>query len=173
MNVKNNRRRRESIEKIEKVFIELIQENELDRISVSDICKRAELNRSTFYANFVDIYDLADKVKAHLEDEFLKLFAPEIEQKKRTNGYTKLFRHIQENQLFYKTYFKLGDIKMDIVGFDMEAAEKYFGLKHIDYHIEFFKNGFNAIVRKWLNGGCVETPEEMNRILVSEYIREF
>lgn len=61
MNVKNNKRRRESIEKITKVFIELIQTHELSEISVTDICKRAGLNRATFYANYLDVYDLADK----------------------------------------------------------------------------------------------------------------
>ena len=62
MNTKNNRRRRESIERIERAFIELLQHKELNDISVSEICKICGLNRSTFYANFVDLYDLADKM---------------------------------------------------------------------------------------------------------------
>lgn len=33
----------------------------------------------------------------------------------------------------------------------------------------FFKAGLNAIVKKWLEGGCRETPEEMNEIIHSEY----
>ncbi|MBQ6836792.1 MAG: TetR family transcriptional regulator C-terminal domain-containing protein, partial [Clostridia bacterium] len=42
---------------------------------------------------------------------------------------------------------------------------------HIDYHIEFFQAGFNAIVKKWLESGCKESPEEMENILKSEYRR--
>mgnify|MGYP002508929830 CR=1 FL=1 len=49
------------MQKIEQVLVELLQTKELNQISVSDICKRAGLNRSTFYANYVDIYGLADK----------------------------------------------------------------------------------------------------------------
>ncbi len=60
MNTPNNKRRKASQDKIEKVFIKLIQKYELNEISVSDICKLAEINRSTFYANYLDIYDLAD-----------------------------------------------------------------------------------------------------------------
>ena len=56
MNTPNNRRRKESREKIEKVFVELLQQKELNQVSVSDICKRAGLNRTTFYANYPDIY---------------------------------------------------------------------------------------------------------------------
>ena len=64
MNTPNNRRKKESIERIEKVFISLLQTNELNEISVSDICKLAGLNRTTFYANYTDIYGLADSIRA-------------------------------------------------------------------------------------------------------------
>ena len=57
MNVKNNKRRRESQEKIERAFIELLQTREIKDITVSDIIKMTELNRSTFYANYIDIFD--------------------------------------------------------------------------------------------------------------------
>ncbi len=50
MNIKNNRRRRASRDAIENIFIELLQTKSLNEISVSDICKKAGLNRSTFYA---------------------------------------------------------------------------------------------------------------------------
>lgn len=37
------------------------------------------------------------------------------------------------------------------------------------YHIEFFRNGLNAIIRLWLAGGCAESPEEMAEVLKQEY----
>ena len=39
MNVKNNKRRRESQDKIEKAFVELLQTREIKEITVSDIIK--------------------------------------------------------------------------------------------------------------------------------------
>ena len=60
MNTPNNRRKKKSIETIEKVFIDLLQTRQLSEISVSDICKLAGLNRTTFYANYTDIFALAD-----------------------------------------------------------------------------------------------------------------
>ena len=81
-----------------------------------------------------------------------------------------MFRHIYENQLFYKTYFKLCyDEKHQISIYDISRAEQDFNNKHIKYHIHFFRNGFNAIVKMWLANGCEETPEEMAEILKSEY----
>ena len=35
--------------------------------------------------------------------------------------------------------------------------------------MEFFRSGFNAIVKLWLSNGCQETPEEMEEIIKSEY----
>lgn len=170
MNTKNNRRRRESIERIEKVFIELLQTKELHEITVSDICKRCGLNRSTFYANFVDIYELADKVREYLEVEVNRLYEAEKTQKFNSNDYLRLFRHIKENQLFYRTYFKLGyDNQFKLKYYDIHQAERHFDNRHVEYHVEFFRSGFNAIVKMWLTGGCKETPEEMDEIIRSEY----
>lgn len=170
MNTKNNRRRRESVERIEKVFVELLQTKELREITVSDICKRCGLNRSTFYANFTDIYELADKVRTNLESEVGKLYEAEQMQGFNSNDYLRLLRHIQENQLFYRTYFKLGfDNQFQIEDYDRRQAQQHFGNRHIKYHIEFFRNGFNAIVKMWLASGCKETPEEMEEIIRSEY----
>lgn len=85
-------------------------------------------------------------------------------------SYLKLFRHIQKNQMFYRTYFKLGyDNQEQIFRYDTHQASNFFDNQHIEYHIEFFKSGFNAVVKKWLAGGCQETPEEMDEILRSEY----
>lgn len=170
MNTKNNRRRRESIERIKKVFIELLQTKELHEITVSDICKRCELNRSTFYANYADIYELADKVGEDLEREVDLLYETETTQSFNSNDYLKLFRHIKENQLVYCTYFKLGyDNQFKLKYYDIHQAKQHFDNQHIEYHIEFFRSGLNAIVKKWLADGCKETPEEMDEIIRSEY----
>ncbi len=170
MNTKNNRRRKESMKSMEKTFIELLQTKELNEITVSDICKRCGLNRSTFYANYVDIYDLADKLKADLEKEVLGLYSDGRGWYVDGHDYLKLFRHMKENQLFYRTYFKLGyDERHPVRLYDVSRAQQDFDNKHIAYHIEFFRSGFNAIVKIWLAGGCRETPEEMNEIICSEY----
>ncbi len=169
MNVKNNKRRRDSQNKIEKAFIELLQTREIKDITVSDIIKMTELNRSTFYANYVDIFDLADKTRVKLENEFSNLFADYDYFNDRT-GALKMFTHIKENQLFYKTYFKLCyDDKHLISIYDTKRAEKEQIDSNIMYHIEFFRNGLNAIIKLWLSGGCKESPEEMAEVLKSEY----
>ena len=169
MNVKNNKRRKESQDKIERAFIELLQTNEIKDITVSDIIKAAGLNRSTFYANYLDIFDLADTTREKLEQEFSNLFA-DYDYLNERSGALKMFRHIKENQFFYRTYFKLcyGD-KHLISKYDPKRAAQEHISANLKYHIEFFRNGLNAIIKLWLAGGCQESPEEMAEVLKQEY----
>ena len=85
MNTPNNRRKKESIERIEKAFIELLQSRPLNQISVSELCKRARLNRTTFYANYADVYALADSIRDKLEKSFAQLYASERGQSFNSN----------------------------------------------------------------------------------------
>ena len=32
--------------------------------------------------------------------------------------------------------------------------------------------GLNALIKKWLKGGCVESPEQINEILKAEYNKD-
>jgi len=169
MNTPNNKRKKESQDKIEKTFLQLIQKKNIEAISVSDICKMTGLNRSTFYANYIDIYDLVEKVKLRMADEFAS--SQYLKNSKQDNqGYLNMFTEIKENQIFFKTYFKLEAIsKTPATIFNKEMAEKYYNNKYIDYHIEFFRAGLNAVIEKWLNNNCKESPEEMAEIIRSEY----
>lgn len=170
MNKINNKKRKESQEKIEKAFVELIQSKEIHEITVTEIVKKADVNRSTFYANYLDIYDLADHIMARLESDIRNIYQEELENHYNSNNYLKIFEHVYNNQIFYKTIFKLNyDKNYKINQYDINQANKYFDNKYIDYHIVFFMNGFNAMIRKWLDNGCNITPEEMNNILKSEY----
>ena len=169
MNVTNNNKRKKSQEKIEKIFLQLIQNKNIDEISVSIICQMANLNRSTFYANYIDIFDLAEKVKQNMELEFAR-FQLSNKSKQDSDGYLNMFRYIKDNQIFFKTYFKLEEISMNMpTQYRIELAEKYYDNKYIDYHIEFFRAGLNAVIKKWINNNCKETPEEINQIIIDEY----
>ncbi len=169
MNTKNNKRRQATKERIERVFIELLQKMEIDQITVSDICKQTQINRSTFYANYLDIFDLADKIRDGLEAEVSALYENELYYN-CGNDYLKLFRHIRDNQYFYITYFKLGyDSRHTVDLGSISRKQQGFPEEYLEYHIEFHKAGLNAIIKKWLASGCREEPETMVKIIQDEY----
>ncbi|MBQ3078076.1 MAG: TetR/AcrR family transcriptional regulator [Clostridia bacterium] len=171
MNKPNNRRRRESRRRLEAALVKLMQEHELSELRVTELCREAGVNRTTFYANYIDIFDLAESVQKTLEEEVLGLYREEIEQRHGDHDFLRLFRHIKENPLFYKTYFKLNTGRpFHFVFYDDELAARRFGGRHIEYHIEFFRNGLNAVLRKWLENDCRETPEEIFSVIREEYL---
>lgn len=50
------------------VFCQFYQTRPIEKISVSELCKKTGYNRSTFYKNFEDIYDLLNQ----LEDQLIQ-----------------------------------------------------------------------------------------------------
>lgn len=44
-------------------FMKLLQKNQFGDITITDITKEAEINRSTFYYHFVDKYELIDEIQ--------------------------------------------------------------------------------------------------------------
>ena len=170
MNTPNNKRKKESQLKIQRAFANLIQEKNLNEISVTEICKITKLNRTTFYANYLDVYDLADKFREMMASELKEIYEDEKGNMYNSFDFLKLFKHIKDNQLFYKTYFKLNVTELPIKEYDYNLANSLFDNKYIDYHIEFFKAGLNAIILKWLATDCKESPETINNIIISEYM---
>lgn len=56
---------------IKKVFAEMLSEKkELGKISVSELCKRADISRGTFYSHYDDIYGVAEDYENELIDAF-------------------------------------------------------------------------------------------------------
>ena len=171
MNTPNNKKKRLSQEKIERAFLEFVQTKNVEDISVTDICKATGLNRSTFYANYIDIYDLVEKIKDKMVNDFFNVYREESVKKVHSYDFLKLFQHIRDNQLFYKTYFKLNlDLSSSVEFIDETEANRFDrSYEDIDYHVTFFKAGLNAILKKWLDNNCDKSPEEIQNIIKREY----
>lgn len=151
MNTPNNKRKKASQEKIEKIFLQQVQTKNLSEIKITDICKKAKINRTTFYANYIDIFDLADKVRERMILEYASIFRDNNDGHTPEN-YLKMFKHIKENQIFYKTYFKLNydNYPIPTSYYDKEFAKKWNRDKLIEYHVKFFKAGITAIIKNGL-----------------------
>lgn len=62
----NKRSRAVSRQKIQAAVIDLLKDHELQDLRVTIICQKAQINRSSFYNNYIDIYDLTDKLREYL-----------------------------------------------------------------------------------------------------------
>ncbi|MBQ6492193.1 MAG: TetR family transcriptional regulator [Atopobiaceae bacterium] len=57
-----DRRARYTRQVIHEAFFELMREEGFAKMTVADICRRAEINRGTFYLHYVDKFALLDEV---------------------------------------------------------------------------------------------------------------
>ena len=68
-----------SVKHIINAFIELRSSRPLEKIMITELCEKADINKSTFYAYFKDIYDLSDQLEEQLIKRVLEsLPSPEI-----------------------------------------------------------------------------------------------
>ena len=65
--MKEDRRIRKTKSAIKSSFIELLNEKELEKITIQDIANRADINRGTFYLHYEDKYLLL----SDMDDEFI------------------------------------------------------------------------------------------------------
>ena len=65
MNTKNNKRSQNTDEAIIRAAFEamLLGGKQISKITVREICEKAGINRSTFYAHYTDVYDLFERVE--------------------------------------------------------------------------------------------------------------
>ena len=73
---KEDRRVRYTKKAIKDSFLELFEKKPLEKISVTEICNNADINRGTFYSHYSDPYDLKKK----LEEEFLETIRCKIRE---------------------------------------------------------------------------------------------
>lgn len=171
MNTPNNKRRRASQEKVEQAFITLIQKKDVSQITVTEIVQLAKINRSTFYSNYLDIIDLSEKVKSHMQQKIADLYAEELNSEGIQN-FLKMLYWIKENSDMYHTYLKLGDVQTFEPNLLEAKGTSDSQDPEIEYHKAFFRAGFNAILRRWAAHDFQKSPEEIEAILVNEYSRE-
>lgn len=57
---------------IENAFFELLAEKPLEKISVTELARRARINKGTFYLHYKDIYDLYSSILDHFFDNIIE-----------------------------------------------------------------------------------------------------
>ena len=149
MNTKDNKRHQETLQHIYTAFAALLRDHELNKISVTELCEVANVERSTFYANFEDISALANSYAAEIETQ--------VAAQPHTEGeFTWIFEYILENKELFRIYFKLGVSQ-----------------KTADYKTIFFRNGIYSVTKLWFEDGCIDSPQKMGEILKREYEKLF
>lgn len=174
MNTKNNQRYKSGDKKIETAFLSLIYNKSYEDIKIIDICKSAQINRSTFYAHYDDINDLVVKIENKFASSVSAIF--ECGTRWEHQAFVEMFEFIKKNKYFYKAFLNIPYItfaekkhKEHILG--NIKNENLLKIDDVDlfYRSNFFGAGVKELCRLWLERDCAETPEQMASIISKEY----
>ena len=53
-------------------FIELRSRKPLERITVKELCESAQINKTTFYSHYVDIFDLSEQIESDVISDIIR-----------------------------------------------------------------------------------------------------
>ena len=176
MNRKENSGYQKTHQKIKDSLLKLIGEKELKNITINEICQLCEINRSTFYAHFQDIYEVMEQIGREMEHSLIEAYKNQYVKGTdflSTHYIVVLMEHMRQNQVFYKAMFQDSNVLMLDKSMDMLRVEIFvpifnrIGLTEREgrYHFNFFKAGFFTVLKQWLEEGCIESPKELAQII--------
>ncbi|QVK18183.1 TetR/AcrR family transcriptional regulator [Mycoplasmatota bacterium] len=70
---KNDRRSRRTEKAIKLAFMNLMLENDIEKITIKQITDEADINRKTFYLHFYDIYDVLETIENEIIEKLYLL----------------------------------------------------------------------------------------------------
>ena len=147
MNTPNNRRSLATEECLNNTLMALLKDKELADISVTELCEAADIDRSTFYAHYEDVFALGNACATDIEKRL-------SEVSHSVDDFAWIFEYIKDHPEVFSVYFKLG-------------VSKTTG----DYKEIFFRSGAYSVAKMWFDGGYVESSEQMGEIVKREYVK--
>lgn len=172
--MKENRSVIKSKKAIRNAFKELlIERHDITKITVKDIAEKADISKSTFYAHYLDIYDLAEE----FENEIIRLLELIFNDLKKSNdlnyqSYVKqLINLLKENEDLYKDVVcsqfpmkfvdKLKDMCIDAIDSDVKAKLLDKNPNVRKTKINFITNGTIYLFIDYFKGKLTQTLDEI------------
>ena len=160
---------------INEALADLLTEKPLDKITVTDVVSRADINRGTFYAHYKDIPDVVDHL---IQQTFSTIREAVIGQVRApANVGSALLSAIQsileEDPVFYRKILNssassiMQEQLVSIVSdFMLEHKDRFYPGSQDEYQIaiRFCAGGLSNLYRDWLSGKLSCSLSELTQI---------
>lgn len=177
MNTKNNQRTRLSKMLFKNALMDLLKEKgSINKVSVRELCDRAELNRSTFYAHYQEPNDLLIEIETELLDateEHLKKIGAENEI--GAHKYILSFlQYIRQNDKPFRALlidstdpeFRSRFMQQTIIQF-VENLRIVLPKGLEQYIFSYILNGSTGIIIQWIRSDYAADENEIVNLLFS------
>lgn len=173
--------------KMDVALISLLKKKPFQYITVSEICKTAGVNRSTFYLHYETIGDLLNETARYLLNDFLSYFSTDVKSialnladckldelificDKYLRPYLTYIRDHKEvfgTVLLHAQTFRFEDIykRMFESIFNPILNRFHYPQENRKYVMTYYLNGINSIIHEWLKDECNKSIEEISEII--------
>ena len=171
-----DRRIRKTKQAIVTAFLELLDEKkDIDKISITDITKRADISRSTFYFHYNGTYELVDEISDSFSKEIFDIIMKAHTDMPGEEGYLYMYNEILAFLYENKTTTKLllmspkeADMTKKITDDIYKLLTVYYLSKRQPVSKEvlnvaalFSTYAILAVIRDWVDTDFKHTPQEM------------
>ncbi|MDD6062114.1 MAG: TetR/AcrR family transcriptional regulator C-terminal domain-containing protein [Oscillospiraceae bacterium] len=173
-NVRNDRRVSYTKMVLKNALIELMQEKHIGKITIKEICERADINRGTFYTHYTDQFDLQNQIF----EDLLSRISAYMDQTPYASGtpesmtmLTCIFRFTYENRQLVKLVFSDHStihLQDEILRFlsEKKIFRNFPVRKEMEgYLYRYIAYGCVGIVREWLETGT-DSPETIAELVM-------
>ena len=161
---------------IKDTLLELLDEKDIKKITVSEICKICDINRATFYRYYLDVYDLLDKIEEEFVNELKEASDKHVTEEYSVGSFANILLSVfVENKKLVKLLFNskstthiLNDILEIAYVKCKEKWEKDLpNLKEedVEYASMFIFNGALGIINFWIKNDFNKECEEISNII--------
>lgn len=158
-------------------LLELLQTKPVAKITVTEVCERANINRATFYAHYTDPSDLMRSIENELIDGITSRVIPALSAGDAglRRAMTGIFDYIRENAETCRTLLSdAGDASFQgqIVRVMEEQYVAYLKSASPDisedaeYVYTFIALGSVGVIKRWLNDGMQKSSEEIADLIL-------
>ena len=156
---KMNRKRAYSQRVIQDAFLELSKTKLISKITVTDICNLADVNRTTFYSNYEDIDALVVSIVSELHQKLVSVMT-KYDKMDNEEFYIALLNIIKENATLCLIMPQLSEREFKAMKIDFSLPIKSRNRKaHPDQPkgfniaMEYIMWGTGLVIVKWLRRG--------------------
>ena len=181
---KEDRRVRRTKKLLTQALTQLLQEKQINEITVKELTDLADMNRGTFYLYYKDMFDMLEKIEDGLFealDAIISLHEHDDVSQQTKPILLDLFRFIEDNQEMCRVLLSPhGDMNFlhrlnEVVrGKCLKAwpdIRKEKGEADFDYHYSFVVFGCAGVIRAWVNRNCQESAEKMAEMAYGMILR--
>ncbi len=163
-------------------FVKFLKQKPISKISVKEICDDADINRATFYAHYMDQYDLLQKIENEIIDDinqYLKGYDFKDSRLIPVEMIEKILIYIEENAVLFDLLLNSnGDIKFQqevikIVGkqhFIPLIGNESLNKENAEYIFHFLACGAVGVIQLWLKEGMKKPARETAELILKTAI---